>query len=86
MRLFLIHTVHVIQDVTSLYTALCVMGPFSRVLVSRLVNIDVIPVHCTMRHGSLQQGPGLQVSKHRRRPCTLHYASWVPSVGSWSPG
>jgi len=24
------------QDVTSLYTALCVMGPFSRALVARL--------------------------------------------------
>ena len=26
----------VLQDVTSLYTALCVMGPFSRALMSRL--------------------------------------------------
>ena len=28
----------VLQDVTSLYTALCVMGPFSRALMSRLTS------------------------------------------------
>jgi glycine cleavage system aminomethyltransferase T len=26
----------IVEDVTSLYTALCVMGPFSRALVARL--------------------------------------------------
>lgn len=34
-----------VSDVTSMYTAICVMGPFTRIMLSELTDTDLAPKH-----------------------------------------